>query len=591
MSAGNLDGTLYTYVETFEELEAFFRWLSQPRRVLAIDTETKGLKYWAHDQFIRLVQFGDTQQGWTLSTRLWRGAIEHTLNTYTGQITFHNMSFDLKALRSDGYRELPLHKLDDTFMMTKLLVPDRRAGLKYLGEKLIDRRAGVGSLLLDDAFRKQGFKPGSEEGWLGIDERTPEYSLYAALDVVLTARLWEMFTPEMPTLAHAYDTEMTYRSVMDKCEYRGLPIDLEYTQRLYDKWTTGIDTLTAKLALQGITKPGTPNQIIDALLEEGWEPEKFTNTGKVATDRKVLEALPYPVVQDLLSYRRLTKWRKSYLEPFLDSGGRIHPTINTFEARTGRSSVSNPPLQQLPKKYRVRRCIQAEEGTKYYAADFDGQEFRLAISSAGEHDIAKAMIAGIDGHKMTASLVFGTPIDEVTPQQRALSKTISYCKIYGGGLSKIASTAGIDEDSAKEFVTKFDRALPKLKAYTSRTMEEARRSIAETSVGYTRLPEGRRAALDGFEHKALNTEIQGTGAIVMKQAVNKLSAMGFEDYITLTIHDEALFSLPDDKDALDIAREAAAIMEDHSYLVPLTTDIKGPADTWGNLYEMEEDDF
>lgn len=577
-----------TLVDDVPTAERFLSWLGERRPVLAIDTETTGLEWWT-PHFTRLVQFGDGEQGWAVSVRDWRGVIAIALDRIKDEpVVYHNAKFDAHALEVEGLTVPEHRRSHDTYIMHHLLDPGNRHDLKGLLEQRYGDIAGVGSRMLKLRMHD------TKTDWATIDERDPVYWAYAALDTVLTARLAEDLWPKVQPWREQYDREMAYLWIMYDAEKRGMRVDPTYAEILRTEWLSRAATLADGLKEEGIKNPNSNKQITDALEAAGWEPDEWTPSGAVKLDKAILLQLqrefPGDMAERILEFRRLLKWSKTYLLPFAESGGTVHPSIRTLGARTGRSSVSGPPIQQLPSKGTGGKLIRQAvlpfaESQRLYAVDYDAQELRLHAHFSNSTHMIEAFRQGIDPHSFTASLAYKVAIEDVQKFQRDPAKNTRYAKLYGAGNPKIAATAGVPVEVIDEVVAAIDAAFPEERVFSETLEAVANQRWADEGIPYVVSSGGRRVIGDGEKlYALLNYLIQGSAADILKDKVIELSAAGLDQHIVIPVHDELLFSFPMD-DGDELVREAAGIMEElEAFKVPLTVGASGPFSTWGDHY-------
>lgn len=586
-------------VDDVETADAFLRWLGERRPgIVAFDTETTGLDWWTRD-FVRMIQFGDAQQGWSIPYRNWRGVAELALRRYDGPLVAHNLKFDLHALDVSGLPMPSLHRLHDTMVLDHLSFPARAHGLKPMASRMFGSSAVVGQNWLKHMFAKHGWD------WSTVPEDLLAYWGYAALDTSLTAAAFDLLMPEIVGrgLLPAYEREMAYVGVMYRSEKRGLLIDPTYTLGLYDAWGAEIDQLRESLRLRGIENPSSGAQVAKALERDGWDPEEFTETGLPKTSEEVLRGIMTEmgvnadIARDVLRYRRLVKWSKAYLERFLtkaDENWRVHPSINTLAARTGRSSVTGPPLQTLPRGPEIRHCILPNEGETLYAVDYDAQELRLFAHYSAEPRMIQAFKDGMDPHKLTASMVYGVAPEDVVKSQRDTAKNTRYARLYGAGPAKIAATASastvssggqpVTEGEIRAFIARLEQEFPGEAEFTRTLDVLARTRLAEEGIAYVWTWGGRFMPSDPDKtYSLLNYLIQGSAADLLKHKVVLLDAMGYGDWIMVPVHDELLFSVPAGFEG-EMTKIRAAMEEHEEFLCPLTCETSGPFSTWGYKY-------
>lgn len=594
----SLEGVTLRRVDDTDDVMEFKRWLGERRPVLAVDSETIGLE-WYKNGFTRLVQMGDASTGWTIGVDLWKGLIDEALRSYDGPIVGHNTKFDLHALDAVGLHLPARHQLHDTFLMHGLLYPLKWHGLKPVSTDLIDPHANVPAKELDALMKRNKWT------WATVPYECLGYSVYGALDTVLTARLYEILKPQIDArYSQAYEREMLTSLIMFETERRGLRLDIPYAERLHERYASEMEELLTKIQFYGVTNPNSARQIERALRLENWEPDVFTDTGAPSLAKKVLEKMDFEVASLILEYRWREKY-SSYVAKMLKShvNGVVFPSINTFEAKTGRMSIGTDkkergtgeivsiPFQQFPHNYDVRRCIlprSVEE--EMYAVDYDSQELRVLAHYSQEQGLIDAIREGRDMHCYVGSQIYQEEITKADPR-RNIAKMAQYLKVYGGGAAKLAGAVGIPLDEAERFMALYERTFPGVKALSQHIISAGKSHLQREGHAYVETWGGRRPEVDppkwkdgekiDFFYKLGNYIIQGSCSDLLKEKLIQLDSAGFTKYIDLPVHDELLFSIPADEP--ELIHEMASIMEEYrAFSVPLTVEITGPKASWGH---------
>lgn len=183
----------------------------------------------------------------------------------------------------------------------------------------------------------------------------------------------------------------------------------------------------------------SPKQLGEVLFEKLNLPcGKKTKTG-YSTSADVLEKLSadYPIVDSILEYRTLAKLKSTYADGLAEYivDGRIHSTFNQTITATGRISSTEPNLQNIPIRMelgrKIRKVFVPEDGFIFMDADYSQIELRLLAHMSGDDTLIEAYNEDRDIHKITASKVFKTPLDEVTPRQRSNAKAVNFGIVYG----------------------------------------------------------------------------------------------------------------------------------------------------------------
>lgn len=566
-----------TLVDSWEEAQAFIDWLGQRREFMACDTETNGLKWWLPNP-TRMIQFGDIDSGWALPMHRWAGLAATALQRYSGDWVFHNMPFDLHQIEESNLPVPPRERCHDTKILHHISAPLEAHGLKRISVKKWGLEAAVGEKELKRAFAKNKWS------WETVPYDLPAYWAYAAMDTVLTARLFSDL--RSGTSGVAYQRELDVARLMWQCEKRGMRIDNAYTELLASQWLQEMLTIQADLDKWGLTNANSRVQLFAALQAEiRFEPGEWTETGEPKLTEGILADLPGDVAPSVLRYRRLRKWSSAYLQHFLheqDAVGRVHPSINTMAARTGRMSVTKPAMQTLPRGTAIRDCIIPSDGRRLLTADYDTMELRAGASFAREQMLMLAFEQEKDLHRFAASLGLGIPEDEVTPDQRQFFKTVGYAKFYCAGISKIADTAKASEAETRKFVEAWDNAFPGVQAFIQDIIKLCEQRSRECGHGYVNTTGGRQVWCDpGDEYKLVNGLIQGSCRDVFGQVLVDLDNAGFGDLIVIPNHDEVVFDIPV-SDFEDVRHDVSEIMQWNEWPVTLTVHASGPLARWGD---------
>lgn len=324
----------------------------------------------------------------------------------------------------------------------------------------------------------------------------------------------------------------------------------------------------------------SPKQLGDVLFSEdklNLPHGKKTKTG-YSTNAEVLENLKndYPIVNEILEYRGLTKLKSTYCEGLLkviDNDGRIHSTLNQTETRTGRISSAEPNLQNIPVRTEqgreLRKFFKAKDGYLLVDADYSQIELRVLSALANDENMINAFKKGIDIHAQTASQVMDIPLEEVTASDRRKAKAVNFGIVYGIGAFSLSKDIGTSVQEADRYIKSY------LANYSgvARFMENAKKSAsekgyAETYFGRRRyLPEikEKNAVRRGFgERVAMNMPIQGTAADIIKIAMIMVYKRLKEEYpqskLIMQVHDELIIETPE-SDAEKISQLLTETME------------------------------
>ncbi len=342
----------------------------------------------------------------------------------------------------------------------------------------------------------------------------------------------------------------------------------------------------------------SPKQLGEILFEKmGLPAVKKTKTG-YSTNAEVLEKLrPYaPIIDDILEYRQVVKLKNTYVDGLLsvaDENGKIHTTFNQTGTATGRLSSTEPNLQNIPVRQEIGRELRkffVAENENYVLidADYSQIELRLLAHIAADETMRNAFIDGIDIHTVTASQVFNTPIEFVTPEQRKRAKAVNFGIIYGMGDFSLATDIKVTKKQAGEYIQSYFEKYPKVNEYLKNVVEQAKiDGYVTTLYGRRRyipdLKSGKAVLRKFGERVAMNSPIQGTAADIIKIAMvnteRALNESGIDARLILQVHDELIVEA--NVNCADKAKEILQReMENAVKLsVPLTVEIQS-GKTW-----------
>lgn len=302
----------------------------------------------------------------------------------------------------------------------------------------------------------------------------------------------------------------------------------------------------------------SPKQLGSVLFEKmGLPGGKKTKTG-YSTAASVLEKLApeYPVVNDILEYRALTKLKSTYadgLTAFVTQDGKIHTTFKQTITATGRLSSADPNLQNIPMRTdlgkQIRKAFVPVSGYTFTDADYSQIELRILAHMSGDESLIEAYRENRDIHRITASKVFHTPFEEVTDLQRRNAKAVNFGIVYGISSFGLGQDLHISRKEAQDYINAYFRTYPDVKKFLDRLVAFAKENgYAVTMFGRRRpIPELKSsnfAQRQFGERVAMNAPIQGSAADIMKIAMirvwESLCRKGLSSQLILQIHDELL---------------------------------------------------
>ena len=500
---------------------------------IVLDIETNS----THDKIWMCV----TRDIETDEVKVWKAAsgLQKYLEVCDLIIMHNGINFDAPCLRKNWNVTMKLSQVYDTLVASRLLNPSLEDGhsLEAWGKRL-------------------GYAKGNFSDW--DNGATPEMEEYCIQDTLVTTKLYNhlILTLQLEKFSQrSIDLEHNVQTIITKQEENGFKLDEAKSLQLLSLLKTKLDIIQSEMQsifppkvtsgrlhktsgkpLRDIIEPfnpGSRKQIAERLIEKGWKPKKHTEKGSVIVDEAVLETLDYPEAKTLAQYMMLQK-RIAQIESWLDnmkSDGRVHGRVITNGAVTGRMTHMSPNMAQVPNSgspygMDCRELWTVEKGNKLVGIDAAGLELRMLAHYMDDNEYTTEVVSG-DIHtanQKAAGL-----------ETRNQAKTFIYAFLYGAGASKIGSVVGGSAKEGQSLIDSFLRNTPKLKAL--------REKVARVYSTKGKLPglDGRQLFVRS-EHAALNTLLQGAGAIVMKQALvildRKLKTAKIPYKFVANVHDE-----------------------------------------------------
>ncbi len=471
----------------------------------------------------------------------------------------HNIKYDMVVMRT---HKVDIAPVDDTMVLSYACDAGRnKHGLDELAQ-----------LHLDHTNIKYSDVCGSGKGQISFAEAPLDKACpYAAEDADVSLRLHRLLKSRLVTerVTTVYEVmERPLIPVLVEMECRGIKADADVLRRLSGDFEQRMAGLEAEIyELAGETfNIGSPKQLGDILFGRmGLEGGKKTKTGAWGTGADALEMLAaqgHDLPARVLDWRQLSKLKSTYTDALVNQinprTGRVHTSYAMAIATTGRLSSSDPNLQNIPVRSdegrRIREAFVAEKGSKLVSLDYSQIELRLLAHVADMEQLKTAFREGLDIHAMTASEVFGVPIEGMDPMVRRRAKAINFGIIYGISAFGLANQLRIDRGDAAAFIKAYFERFPGIRDYMEETKAFARANgFVVTPFGrkiHVREINSKNPSLRGFaERQAINAPLQGGAADIIKRAMirvpqaladHKLAAR-----MLLQVHDELLFEVPD----------------------------------------------
>ncbi|MBU0641915.1 MAG: DNA polymerase I [Alphaproteobacteria bacterium] len=471
-----------------------------------------------------------------------------------------NMKYDAKIFARNGVRVAPY---DDTMLMSYALHAGlHNHGMDALSERYLDHVPIPTKELL-----------GSGKSMITFDKvEISKAVAYAAEDADVTLRLWQVFKPKLHTeqVTTVYETlERPLSPVLAQMEMAGVMVDRDVLSRMSNAFAQKMAGLEAEIHdLAGENfNVGSPKQLGEILFDKMSLPGgKKGKTGAYATGVDILEDLAsegHDLPARVLDWRQLSKLKSTYtdaLQRFINpETGRVHTSYVQTGAVTGRLSSTDPNLQNIPVRSdegrRIREAFIAPKGRKLISLDYSQIELRILAHVAGIDSLKQAFRDGLDIHAMTASEMFGVPIEGMDPMVRRQAKAINFGVIYGISGFGLARNLRIPRGEAQGFIDRYFERFPGIRAYMDDTVAFAKEHLyVQTLFGRKiHTPEiATKGPQAGFAKRAaINAPIQGAAADIIRRAMVRMpdAIRDLPATMLLQVHDELIFEV--DEDACD----------------------------------------
>jgi DNA polymerase I len=510
---------------------------------LAIDLKTTGPD--PHSDTIRLIQIAGENGPAVIIDFMEMGAASiepvKLLLASNSEKVFHNAKSSLKFLKKIAINvNGPIF---DTMLAAQVL---------SCGDTSEPSLGGLSEKYLRE------FLPNDKLGDWGKDLGRHHFSA-AARDAGIILRLKSALAGQLQNvgLVDVAELEFGCLPAVVEMELSGMLIDLDTLGPLAERLDTEKQRLQGILSREfGDINLNSAPQLLPAL----------QNKGIRVPDTKSESLLPfvadYPFVADLIQYRKISHAIQNFTEKLPNhvnpQTGRIHPSFNQLGAATGRFSCTDPNLQGIPRSKEFRRCIKAEAGHKLVIADYSQIELRIVAEISGDQRMIQAYQDGLDLHRLTASLLSGKHLDQVTAEDRQSAKAVNFGLIYAmgadglRGYAKVVYNVDLTIEEAQRFRNTFFQSYSGIAAW--------HRSTSLRSASETKTLSGRRRQWP-FPAKItelLNTPVQGTSADILKIALGNLpeALHGTGAKIVACVHDEIILEVPEEK-----TEEAATILK------------------------------
>lgn len=440
---------------------------------------------------------------------------------------------------------------------------------------------------------------GTQHAFMATDPRI--YGVVVAEQADLLLRAHAVLAERLDANARRVydDLERPMIDVLRRMERRGVLVDGNLLGAMNEEFSGRAAKLEAEAhALAG--RPfsiSSPKQVGDLLFDSlGLPGGERTATGQWRTRASILEDLAgqgHRVAGAISDWRQIAKLQGSFIQPLLaarDATGRVHTTFDLAATPTARLVSYDPALQNIPVRTedgrRIREAFVATPGNVLIAADYSQIELRVLAHVADVPELRQAFEDGVDVHALTASEVFGVPIEGMPSDLRRSAKAINFGIVYGISGFGLANQLGIPVAEASRYIELYFSRFPGIKDYMVSTIDGLRR------LGHVETMFGRRIHFPGYdrakgaeksaiERAAINAPIQGSASDIVRRAMIRidaeLRAQQLEADMLLQVHDEIVLETRADLiemvTSIVVERMEGAVAPDINMSVPLVADV------------------
>ncbi len=387
-------------------------------------------------------------------------------------------------------------------------------------------------------------------------------------------------------LMNLYEIDHKLMFILMRMQNNGILINKLYLEQLNKEFTIKLSDITQQIYKQAGDhfNIASPKQVSDVLFNKLNIPSKNKSTSADILEELAMQG--FTIAEMIQEWRHIAKLQGTYVVGLLNAisknSMRIHSTFNATSILTGRISSSNPNLQSIPIKsaegVKIRHSFIAKEGYQLICADYSQVEIRVLAHMANVPTIQQALKDGVDIHSLTASQVFGIPIDNVSDSWRRRAKMINFGIIYGMSPFGLAKNLGISNFEANQYIKSYFNIYPGIESYMQKTIDSAHKNRYVSTIM------GRRCYIANIESKnqvlrkiaersAINAPIQGSAADIIRKAMTMLP-IKLQNYLVLQVHDELIFEVPENE-VDDVSAVISETMQNSTIInVPLVVNIK-----------------
>ena len=556
---------------------------------VAVDIETAGLEDLAFTVTVIIIATPTHACVLDASDVRHRAAAREALDA-AYKLVFHNSAFDVPPLVATGVMTIEhVDKVVDTLVYARMALTGERDGRRLADLEKRFLSASLRSATKDNLAEWGKInKLKKSEIFSRANYSDPVYAMYAGWDGILTSLLlphvrdaarhqltnhpFGHYGADDSQASYLLKREQKVNRVMLKRSARGIRVDDERITGEQERIRLAMNDRADVVARFGIEDPSNRNQLAAALEAAKAFPEGYplTATGKYKTAAKDLATIDHEAViafKEFDDHRRLFTYLENARLVSGITGGRIHPQVNVLHARTGRSSYSNPALQQFTAP--AREALLFDDGDQGTSIDWSSIEPVLAGNLAGDTELIGAFESGQKLYDVVSS---------TAGVEYKKAKVIVLAMMYAQGTKSLAKGMGIDVDEAKALQAKVAAAMPR----TDRFVRWA--AVWSGEVGKTWTLSGRIIDVDqDYGYKGSNFVVQGSAYDVLAESIVAIEDAGLSQGLYLSMHDELVVSTSIAPQVADIMRTPPDRLCELAGRTPvLRVDMKDLGDRWGD---------
>ena len=486
------------------------------------------------------------------------------------------VAFDAYLLNNLWKTQIALSRCYDTLIVSRLLNPSKSEGhsLEAWGSELGTQKIDYKKVWEWMSDRKEAYK-----GECYDAPFMPLLSIYCQRDVEVTGLLFKKLVAETDAKGFSAASvllEHQTAAIIAKQERNGFRLDMPHATMLLTTVKGKLDSIYEQMQTRWppynqerisektgkrlkdrevVFNPGSRQQIGQKLIELGWKPKTFTETGQPIVDEGSLAGAKFPealLIAEYLMLQKRVAQITSWMEA-VEADGRVHGRVITNGAVTGRMTHSSPNMAQIPNSGSVfgpecRECWTVDDGNVLVGCDASGLELRMLAHYMKDDDYVETVV---NGNSKLGTDVHTKNQQAAGLQTRDQAKTFIYGFLYGAGPAKIGQIVGAGAKEGQKLIASFLAATPALQRLRDHVSKVA-------GKGFVPGLDGRKIWVRS-EHAALNSLLQGAGAVVMKQALvlfdAKIRQNKWPVKMVVNVHDE--FQWETDEKYAIITGEAA----------------------------------